>query len=56
MELKRVVVTGIGAVSPNGIGREQFWDFGKRRLGGSAARVRLRSSTHRNSLAGWPLR
>lgn len=26
MELKRVVVTGIGAVSPNGIGREAFWD------------------------------
>lgn len=25
MGLKRVVVTGLGAVSPNGIGREQFW-------------------------------
>ena len=23
--LRRVVVTGIGAVSPNGIGREAFW-------------------------------
>jgi 3-oxoacyl-[acyl-carrier-protein] synthase II len=25
MELKRVVVTGIGAVSPNGVGREAYW-------------------------------
>lgn len=25
MSLKRVVVTGLGAVSPNGIGREEFW-------------------------------
>jgi 3-oxoacyl-[acyl-carrier-protein] synthase II len=24
--MKRVVVTGIGAVSPNGIGRERFWE------------------------------
>ena len=23
---RRVVVTGIGAVSPNGIGREAFWE------------------------------
>ena len=25
MELRRVVVTGMGAVSPNGTGREAFW-------------------------------
>lgn len=25
MQLQRVVITGIGAVSPNGIGREAFW-------------------------------
>src|SRR6185369_7098258 len=25
MTLKRVVVTGLGAVSPNGIGREAYW-------------------------------
>jgi 3-oxoacyl-[acyl-carrier-protein] synthase II len=25
VELKRVVVTGLGAVSPNGVGREAFW-------------------------------
>jgi 3-oxoacyl-[acyl-carrier-protein] synthase II len=26
MSLRRVVITGIGAVSPNGIGREAFWE------------------------------
>src|SRR5205085_12267500 len=25
MSLKRVVVTGLGAVSPNGIGRDAYW-------------------------------
>src|SRR5438309_11266467 len=25
MSLRRVVVTGMGAVSPNGIGRESYW-------------------------------
>ena len=24
--MRRVAITGIGAVSPNGIGREQFWN------------------------------
>ena len=32
----RVVITGIGAVSPNGIGREQFWEATK--LGRSGVR------------------
>ena len=31
---RRVVVTGIGAVSPNGIGREQFWDATKKGVSG----------------------
>src|SRR5215468_7910165 len=26
MELRRVVVTGMGAVSPNGIGRQAYWE------------------------------
>jgi 3-oxoacyl-[acyl-carrier-protein] synthase II len=35
MELKRVVVTGIGAVSPNGIGREEFWEATARGISGT---------------------
>src|SRR5882672_9654281 len=32
--LRRVVVTGIGAVSPNGIGREAFWSATKNGVSG----------------------
>src|SRR5499433_1518553 len=35
MELKRVVVTGMGAVSPNGIGREAFWEATARGISGT---------------------
>jgi 3-oxoacyl-[acyl-carrier-protein] synthase II len=31
---RRVVITGIGAVSPNGIGREQFWSATRRGVSG----------------------
>src|SRR5579863_5672889 len=31
---RRVVVTGIGAVSPNGIGREAFWEATKAGVSG----------------------
>src|ERR1039457_223385 len=32
--MRRVVVTGIGAVSPNGIGRESFWQASKNGVSG----------------------
>jgi 3-oxoacyl-[acyl-carrier-protein] synthase II len=32
--MRRVVITGIGAVSPNGIGRERFWDASKKGISG----------------------
>jgi 3-oxoacyl-[acyl-carrier-protein] synthase II len=32
--MRRVVITGIGAVSPNGIGRERFWEASKQGLSG----------------------
>ena len=32
--MRRVVITGIGAVSPNGIGRERFWEATKNGVSG----------------------
>jgi 3-oxoacyl-[acyl-carrier-protein] synthase II len=32
--IRRVAITGIGAVSPNGIGREQFWDATRNGISG----------------------
>ncbi|HXG92797.1 MAG TPA: beta-ketoacyl-[acyl-carrier-protein] synthase family protein [Blastocatellia bacterium] len=35
MSLRRVVVTGMGAVSPNGIGRERFWQATRNGVSGT---------------------
>ena len=35
---ERVVVTGIGAVSPNGIGREAFWEATRNGISGTLVR------------------
>src|SRR5215211_6166946 len=35
MSLRRVVVTGMGAVSPNGIGREAYWQATSRGVSGT---------------------
>jgi 3-oxoacyl-[acyl-carrier-protein] synthase II len=38
---RRVVITGIGAISPNGIGRENFWDATRRGVSGVSAITRF---------------
>ena len=49
---RRVVVTGIGAVSPNGIGREAFWDATKRGVSGVSRITRFDPSAHVVQVAG----
>jgi 3-oxoacyl-[acyl-carrier-protein] synthase II len=49
---RRVVVTGIGAVSPNGIGRERFWDATKRGVSGVRRITRFDASEHLVQVAG----
>jgi 3-oxoacyl-[acyl-carrier-protein] synthase II len=48
----RVVITGLGAVAPNGIGVEQFWDSLIRGVSGVAAITRFDASTHDARIAG----
>ncbi len=48
----RVVVTGIGAVSPNGIGRENFWEATKQGKSGVGRITRFDPSEHLVQVAG----
>ncbi len=49
---RRVVVTGIGAVSPNGIGRKAFWDATKRGVSGVGKITRFDASLQPVQVAG----
>ncbi len=49
---RRVVVTGIGAVSPNGIGRENFWEATKQGKSGVRRITRFDPSQHSVQVAG----
>ena len=49
---RRVVVTGIGAVSPNGNGREQFWEATKRGQSGVGKITHFDASRHTVQIAG----
>jgi 3-oxoacyl-[acyl-carrier-protein] synthase II len=49
---KRVVVTGIGAVSPNGIGREAFWSATRRGVSGVRPITRFDASRFAVRIAG----
>jgi len=50
--MARVVVTGLGAVAPNGIGVEQFWDNLTRGVSGVATITRFDASKHDVRIAG----
>ena len=49
---KRAVVTGIGAVSPNGIGREAFWDATRNGVSGVKPITRFDPSRFSVHIAG----
>ena len=49
---RRVVVTGMGAVSPNGVGREVFWNATRRGQSGVRSITRFDASRHQVQIAG----
>jgi 3-oxoacyl-[acyl-carrier-protein] synthase II len=49
---RRVVITGIGAVSPNGIGRERFWDATRRGVSGVGRITRFDPRGYQVQIAG----
>ena len=49
---RRVVVTGMGAVSPNGIGREAFWEATRNGVSGVKRITRFDPSKHTVQIAG----
>src|ERR1700744_4945395 len=50
--MNRVAVTGIGAVSPNGIGREVFWASTRRAISGVRRITRFDPSGFQVQVAG----
>jgi 3-oxoacyl-[acyl-carrier-protein] synthase II len=52
VQKRRVVVTGIGAVSPNGIGREVFWEATKNGVSGIRRITRFDASSYPVQVAG----
>jgi 3-oxoacyl-[acyl-carrier-protein] synthase II len=49
---RAVVITGIGAVSPNGVGREKFWRATREGVSGIRRITRFDPSTHAVQVAG----
>ncbi len=48
-----VVITGIGVVSPFGVGRERYWDHISRGISGTKAITQFDVSTYPCRVAGW---
>src|ERR1022692_2312593 len=49
---RRVAITGIGAVSPNGVGREKFWDATRRGVSGVRRITRFNPDNYQVRIAG----
>src|ERR1700739_877013 len=49
---RRVVITGIGAVSPNGVGREAFWNATRRGVSGVRRITRFDPAGYQVQIAG----
>src|SRR3954447_4368792 len=50
--MRRVVITGIGAVSPNGIGRERFWEATRNGVSGVSRITRFDPTAYQVQVAG----
>lgn len=50
--MRRVVITGIGAVSPNGVGREAYWEATRNGVSGIRRITRFDPTTHAAQVAG----
>ena len=50
--MRRVAITGIGAVSPNGIGREQFWEATRNGVSGVRRITRFDTTGYQVQVAG----
>src|ERR1035441_10877507 len=50
--MRRVVITGIGAVTPNGIGRERFWEATRNGVSGVRRITRFDPSAYQVQVAG----
>src|SRR3954452_14079342 len=50
--MRRIAITGIGAVSPNGIGREQFWESTRKGVSGVRRITRFDTSGYQVQVAG----
>jgi len=50
--MRRVVITGIGAVSPNGIGRERFWEATRNGVSGVRRITRFDPAAYQVQIAG----
>ena len=50
--MRRIAITGIGAVSPNGIGRERFWEATRNGVSGVSRITRFDASGYQVQVAG----